>query len=427
MARTSSVGRTVAVFAALAVLVLALVGVAGFLVIRRVAVDRALEDARELTAFSAELVQSRTTNGILTGDAFATGQISTVVRDAVLHEPVVRVKLWNADGEILYSDATKAIGKRYESGADELAELSDGEVAAEVSDLSAPENVTEQGFGSLLEVYTKIETPNHTQLLFETYQLLSAVDEQRQQLMRDFAPVLVVALVALAALLLPLAWILARRLQRVGQEREQALERSLDASDRERRRIAGDLHDGPVQELAGLSMRLSAASEGTDDPAQREVLQESAAAVRGSVRTLRSAIVGVYPPNLEAAGLGPALADLTARLPREGLEVSLDIADPAGYGPVADQLLYRVCQEALRNVEKHAGASHVVVRVQRHGGAAVLEVIDDGRGVPDEASSDDGHFGLRIVEDLLRDAGGTLSLAPGADSGTVVHVEVPTT
>jgi signal transduction histidine kinase len=415
-------------FAALAVLILVLVAGAGFLVIRRVAVDRALEDAQELTRFSAELVESRTTNGILTGDAFAVGQIATIVREAVLHDPVVRVKLWNSDGEILYSDATRSIGKRYQSGADELHQLADGEVAAEVSDLSAPENATEQGFGSLLEVYTKIETPDGTPLLFETYQLVSAVDAQRQQLLRDFAPVLLVALLALAALLLPLAWILARRLQRLGREREQALQRSLDVSDRERRRIAGDLHDGPVQELAGLSMRLSAASEGTDDPAQRAVLQESAAAVRGSVRTLRSAIVGVYPPNLEAAGLGPALADLTARLPREGVEVSLDVVDPGGYGAVVDQLLYRVCQEALRNVEKHAGASQVTVRVQRRSGAAVLEVIDDGRGVPDEMHRDaDGHFGLRIVDDLVRDAGGTMSVEPGRGGGTVVRVEVPTT
>lgn len=415
-------------FVALAVLVLVLVGVAGFLVIRRVAVDRALENAQDRTTFAAELVQSRTTNGILSGDAFAIGQIANVVTTGVLREPVVRVKLWGPGGEILYSDAPKAIGKRYDSGAAELAELSEGEVVAEVSDLSAPENATEQGFGSLLEVYTTIETPNGTKLLFETYQRMSAVDEQRQQLLRDFAPVLLVALLALAALLLPLAWILARRLQRVAQEREQALQRSLDASDRERRRIAGDLHDGPVQELAGLSMRLSAASEGTSDAAQREVLRESAAAVRGSVRTLRSAIVGVYPPNLEAAGLEPALADLTARLPHEGLAVSLDVDDPAGSGLVTDQLLYRVCQEALRNVEKHAGASHVTVRVRRRAGTAVLEVIDDGRGVANGTRSEDGHLGLRIIDDLVRDAGGTLTVAPGeGGGGTVVRVEVPTT
>jgi len=172
-------------------------------------------------------------------------------------------------------------------------------------------------------------------------------------------------------------------------------------------------------------MRLSASAEGTADPAQQQVLRESATAVRGSVRTLRSAIVGVYPPNLEASGLGPALEDLTSRLRHEGLAVSLDVSDPAGYGSVVDQLLYRVCQEALRNVEKHAGASQVFVSVGRDDGSAVLTVTDDGRGIPAEAAGE-GHMGLQIVDDLVRDAGGTLVVAPGPSGGTVVRVEVPT-
>jgi two-component system, NarL family, sensor kinase len=140
---------------------------------------------------------------------------------------------------------------------------------------------------------------------------------------------------------------------------------------------------------------------------------------------LRSAIVGVYPPNLEATGLGPALEDLTSRLPHEGLELSLDVADPGGYGSVVDQLLYRVCQEALRNVEKHAGASHVSVRVGRSGSSAVLEVTDDGRGLPAD-TPEEGHLGLQIVDDLVRDAGGTLSASSPPGGGTVVRVEVPT-
>ena len=221
-------------------------------------------------------------------------------------------------------------------------------------------------------------------MLFETYQRYSSIDEQRQQLLRDFAPVLIVALIALAVLLIPLGWILARRLQRVGREREEALQRSLDMSDRERRRIAGDLHDGPVQELAGLSMRLSASAEHAADPAQQEVLRESATAVRGSVRTLRSAIVGVYPPNLEASGLGPALEDLTSRLRQEGLEVSLDVADPAAYGPVVDQLLYRVCQEASAQRREACRRVPRAIRCRsRRDRPAVLEVVDDGRGITD--------------------------------------------
>jgi len=423
--RSASVGRTVAILALLGVLVIVLVTGAGYFVIRRIAVDRAIEDARQLTLLSSRVVEQRVSNGILKGDAFATGQVATVINDAVLHDPIVHVKLWGPDGTILYSDEPKAIGKKYASGATELAELGKDETSAEVSDLTAPENTYEEGSGPLLEVYTPIETPGGDKLLFETYQRYSSIDEQRQQLLRSFLPVLVIALIALALLLIPLGWILARRLQRSAREREEALQRSLDVSDRERRRIAGDLHDGPVQELAGLSMRLSASAESTADPAQQQVLRESATAVRGSVRTLRSAIVGVYPPNLEASGLGPALEDLTSRLRHEGLAVSLDVSDPAGYGSVVDQLLYRVCQEALRNVEKHAGASQVFVSVGRDDGSAVLTVTDDGRGIPAEAAGE-GHMGLQIVDDLVRDAGGTLAVAPGPSGGTVVRVEVPT-
>ena len=423
--RSASVGRTVAILALLGVLVIVLVTGAGYFVIRRIAVDRAIEDARQLTLLSSRVVEQRVSNGILKGDAFATGEVAAVINTAVLHDPIVHVKLWGPDGTILYSDEPKAIGKKYASGAQELAELGKDETSAEISDLTAPENTYEEGSGPLLEVYTPIETPGGDKLLFETYQRYSSIDEQRQQLLRSFLPVLVIALIALALLLIPLGWILARRLQRSAREREEALQRSLDVSDRERRRIAGDLHDGPVQELAGLSMRLSASAESTADPAQQQVLRESATAVRGSVRTLRSAIVGVYPPNLEASGLGPALEDLTSRLRHEGLSVSLDVSDPAGYGSVVDQLLYRVCQEALRNVEKHAGASHVVVSVGRDDGSAVLTVTDDGRGIPAEAAGE-GHMGLQIVDDLVRDAGGTLVVAPGPSGGTVVRVEVPT-
>ena len=423
--RPTSVGRTVAVVVLLGVLVVALVAGAGYFVIRRIAVDRAIEDARQLTLLSSRVVAQRVSDGILKGDAFATGQVASVIGTAVLHDPIVHVKLWGPDGTILYSDEPKAIGKKYASGAEELAGLAPEQVSAEISDLSAPENQYDESSGPLLEVYTPIETPGGTPLLFETYQRYSSITDQRQQLLRDFLPVLVIALIALALLLIPLGWILARRLQRSAREREEALQRSLDMSERERRRIAGDLHDGPVQELAGLSMRLSASAEGASDPAEQAVLRESATAVRGSVRTLRSAIVGVYPPNLEASGLGPALEDLTSRLPHEGLEVSLDVADPGGYGSVVDQLLYRVCQEALRNVEKHAGASHVSVRVGRSGSSAVLEVTDDGRGLPAD-TPEEGHLGLQIVDDLVRDAGGTLSASSPPSGGTVVRVEVPT-
>src|SRR5205085_11788702 len=102
-------------------------------------------------------------------------------------------------------------------------------------------------------------------------------------------------LLAFAVLLVPLVLGLARRLRRAGGEREELLQRAIDASGQERRRIARDIHDGPVQELAGLAMGLSARAERSDRPSEALALSETARAVRGSVRMLRSALFGIYP------------------------------------------------------------------------------------------------------------------------------------
>lgn len=183
-----------------------------------------------------------------------------------------------------------------------------------------------------------------------------------------------------------------------------------------------------MQDLTGLAMRLSAVAEGAEEPAARAALREAAAAARASIRTLRSAVVGVYPPNLQQAGLGPALSDLSTRLQQEGLTVSLDVDPPTGFSLEVDELLYRACQEGLRNVEAHAGASRVEVTVRRERDLAVLEIADDGRGVEPgdaERAREERHLGLQILEELVRDARGSLLLAQRDGGGTVMRMEVP--
>jgi two-component system, NarL family, sensor kinase len=423
--RPDSLVRPLLAFALLGLLVLVVVAISGIVVIRRLATEQALNEARQLTDVSARIVERRVTDGLVTGDALARGSVARVVGDAVLHDPVVRVKIWSRDGTIVYSDDSRLIGDTYPLGTEDLEVLDHGGVAAEVSDLSRPENRFERAYGELLEVYTPIRTPDGTPLLFETYQLASSIAERRRQLATTFAPVLVITLFALALLEIPLAWALARRVRATQHERERLMQRAIEASDRERRRIAGDLHDGPVQELAGLSMQLSAAAERVTDPEDGVVLRNSASAVRGSVRTLRAAVVGVYPPNLRHSGLPAALSDLLARLRTEGVDTELDAPD-AAFAPETEALLYRAAQEALRNVEAHAEARHVRVSVHRERDRAVLEVADDGRGIaPQDAdrARAGGHMGLTILGDLVRDGDGTLTVRPGESGGTVVRVE----
>jgi two-component system, NarL family, sensor kinase len=420
--------RTLFGFVGLGVLVLVLVGFMGVVVLRRVAIDRSIESARQLTALSARIVQPRVDNGLITGDAEASVKVASIVSEAVLHPPIVAVKIWAPDGTIVYSNELKVIGRRFTSAADVLTQLAPNEVLTRLSDPSAPENQDVPTDSKLLVSYAALHMPDGTPLLLETYQHFSSVADSQRRLLGDFAPVLVVTLVAFAVLIVPLVWGLARRVQRAGREREELLQRVIDASGQERRRIAGDIHAGPVHELAGLAMRLSAQAKRAADPSQREALADTAGAVRGSIRTLRSAIFGIYPPDLEAVGLGPAFSDLTARLPAEGIDVAMEVTDPAGYGPRADELLYRACQEALRNILAHARARHVAVRVHRDGDRAILEVRDDGRGLDEgslERARDDRHFGLQILRDVIRDSDGDLSLAPADGGGTVLRAEVP--
>jgi signal transduction histidine kinase len=427
--RSDSLARPLAVFGLLALVALGLVAGTGVAVVRDVATDQALFEARQLTDVSARLVERRLTDdGLLTGDAAESAAVARIVFDAVLVEPIVRVKIWTRDGRIVYSDESRLIGSEYELDEEDLEVLDRGGVVSEVSDLSGPENRFERSFGELLEVYTRVETPDGTPLLFETYQLASSVAERRRELASTFVPVLVVTLIALALLMVPIAWMLARRVRTAQRERERLMQRAIESSDRERRRIAGDLHDGPVQELAGLSMRLSASAERVDDEASAGVLRDSASAVRGSVRTLRSAVVGVYPPNLQQVGLAASLTDLVARLGAHGVDATVEIDPDATFGQEADALLYRAAQEAVRNVEEHAGANAVGIRARAEGPIAVLEVEDDGRGIEPERveqARGEGHVGLSILEDLVADAGGRLLVRPGETGGTVVRVQVP--
>ena len=175
-------------------------------------------------------------------------------------------------------------------------------------------------------------------------------------------------------------------------------------------------------------MRLSAAAEGVPGSSS-DVLRDAAAGVRASVRTLRSAIVGVYPPNLRMVGLTAALSDLVAGTELRGLRTSLEVdPDVEGLDEDVDALIFRGAQEALRNAEVHAQASRVGVTVHRNADRVVLTVADDGEGIAEDRIADareEGHVGLTILTDLARTAGGDLRVARGEGRGTVVTMEVP--
>jgi signal transduction histidine kinase len=410
------------------------VAVAGAFASRRVAEREAVTDAAHTTDLIAQqVVQPAIRNGLVSGNPAALAAIDRVVRRQVLKSSVVRVKLWTAAGRIVYSDESALIGQTFPLGSQDRAALARPTVHAEVSDLQRPENKYERGFGKLLEVYRPVWTPSGQPLLFETYSPYSQVTQRTGQLWRGFAGITISSLLILVALLLPILWRLLNRVSRAQSQREVLLRRAVDASAEERQRIAGTLHDGPVQELAATSFTVAGAAEraaGSGQPELAQMLTTAAGAVRASIRGLRSLLVDIYPPSLTTAGLVPALTDLTEVLAARSIATHLDLDQDAAerLSPDQQQLVFRIARECLRNAARHAGARSVGVRLFRQGHATVLEINDDGAGfdpAPVLTNPEDGHFGLKILTDVAASGGADLLLATAPGAGCRWRLEVP--
>jgi two-component system NarL family sensor kinase len=409
-----SPARSVVQFALAALAAVILLGVLAAAVLRHQTRDEAISEAKTLTRLAGRgIAEPSLTRGIYTGDPVALRRVWHALRGRVLTEPVVRVKIWTAQGQILWSDESRLVGKRFPLGEEELKAMREGRTNAEVSDLSRPENRFERNFEKLLEVYLPIRGPGGRPLLFESYSRFSSITETGRRQAESLVPPLVGAL-----FLLSLAWRLARRLQQRQLEREMLLERVIDAQDTERRRIAGALHDDVVQDLAGLGFSLSAAAAKSDSPE----LHEAAAQTRNTMRKLRSALVDIYPPSLQRAGLQAAIDDLAGSMQAA---VEVHVPPSTGLSPDRDALLFRTVQEGLRNVAKHADAAHVTVRIEVRDGIAAAEVADDGRGFTTNGGAARGHIGLELLTDLAEEAGGRLNVESQPGAGTKVRLEVP--
>lgn len=421
-----SVSEAVARFVVVGLVAVILVGVGVSLILRKAGTSEAIKNAREQTQLAGKgIIEPMLTAGVTAQDPAALAQLDRIVRERVLGGSVVRVKVWRRDGTIVYSDEPRLIGSRYTLSPQDLGEFEGGKAEAEVSDLSRPENRFEREHGKLLEVYLPLHARDGSTVLYEQYLEFGSIAASARRIWLLFLPAWLVGLGILALIQIPLAVSLARRVRHGQIERETLLTRAIESSDLERRRIAADLHDGVVQDLAGLSYELAAAAERSDGD-DASAFRKAAREARRSVRSLRSLLPQIYPPSLSQSGLEAALSDVLASATARGLEAQLDVEDEARLGPEVQALLFRTAQEAIRNVVKHAGASTVAVSVSAPDETATLIVADDGQGfTPGRAA--EGHLGLALVADLVEKAGGTLTVESAPDTGTRLRVEVPRT
>jgi signal transduction histidine kinase len=429
--RPVSVPKAVATFLLAGLVALTAVGVVLSFAERRSATAEAIRDARTLTNVQAIDV----VGPVLRDDALVPGPayqaLDKVVRERVLGSHIVRVKIWDATGRIVYSDDSALVGLRFTLGPAEQLALRTGRVTAEVSNLSGAENRDEKQFGKLLQVYLGVQTSGGTKLLFETYQPYQVIADSSRRMLLTTLPVLLVGLALLYLVQAPLAYRMARRLQRSQDEREALLLASLAASDRERVTIAADLHDGVVQGLAGASYSLTAGADRARliDPAGADMMAATATDLRRWVRELRSLVVTITPPALHAQGLSASLADLAATLEVRGIAVTLAVAGTDGLDETTEALVYRAAQEAVRNVVRHADASTVSLSITRdEPDELVLRVRDDGRGfAADSSARRRGSVGLELLSAVVASQRGILTVDTTPGLGTELVLRLPVT
>ena len=426
--------RVIVQVAAAAAAVIVVVALLGSVAASRLAERQSVNDAAQRVELFAAILEPVLQDSLVTGDRAAIAAVDRVVRDQLLGRFITRVKIWSADGRVVYSDEPRLIGERFPLNAAQLDAMANPQTQAEVSVLDQSENKYERGLDKLLEVYRPVWTePSGTTLLLETYSPYTEVGERSTQLWHGFAGLMVSSLLLLVVLLMPVLWRLLDRVRRGQAHREALLQRAVDASQAERQRIAGTLHDGVVQELAATSFALA----GCIERAEREgatvlagQLREASTLVRTSIGGLRSLLVDIYPPSLASAGLVATLEDRVGPLRSRDVTVRLDL--PAAGAPIAaetERLIYRIAHECLTNVAKHSAATQVMVRLQRRHGDLVLDVVDDGVGFDPEAvlrTPTTGHFGLRVLRDLAQQAGATLAVSSTPGQGTWWQLRVGT-
>lgn len=214
-------------------------------------------------------------------------------------------------------------------------------------------------------------------------------------------------------------------LVRLRDERRERSRAALLAQEQERRRIAQALHDEAGQTLTAVALEIERMA-GIAPAAERERLEELARELHGTLDEIRRISRELRPEALDDLGLVNALIALSSRLSRQGtIQVERKLSGELPPLPEEVELaVYRVAQEALTNVLRHAGASRCLVELSAADGVLRLRVADDGTGLP--AALPAGTIGLEGMRERALLTGGRLGLGPGLDGrGAAVTLEIP--
>ncbi|GAA3183857.1 hypothetical protein GCM10010531_42630 [Blastococcus jejuensis] len=213
---------------------------------------------------------------------------------------------------------------------------------------------------------------------------------------------------------------------RLTADLQRSRERLVTAREEERRRLRRDLHDGLGAQLAGLTVQTGVLRTliGRDPAAAEELAGELRGELRTAIADIRRLVHGLRPPALDELGLVGALQRLAERCGTDGgLRVEVDVPGPLPALPAAVEVAaYRIVQEALTNVVRHASARHSCVRLTVEATWLVVEVTDDGVGL---AATAPAGVGLSSMRERAAEMGGSCEVTTVADGGTRVLARLP--
>ena len=242
--------------------------------------------------------------------------------------------------------------------------------------------------------------------------------------------------------------------QRLAAERSVEIERlryGMEARERERTRWAREIHDESIQGMGALRLQLANARDARDQEAMSQTVEEVLEGLGREIDGLRHLITELRPAALDDLGLEAALQALARRAQAiDGLDVKIEIdlgaepgssaGEPAGalagegnqrLDAELESTIYRVVQEALTNVSRHAEATRAVVSISERAGVVHASVTDDGKGLPDagrlgpRGDGLEGGFGMSGMRERAELVGGELELSPAPGRGTVMRLSVP--
>jgi len=430
LTRGSVVRVSLARFVLLSALALLVLGVGIRTAGRHIAEQQALEEATaraKAVGKSKSIGSALVDPGLRTGDPDSMQRVRKALRPRLDDGIFAHVVIFDADGQVLWSDVHTRIGKHVTIDPELREALHTGEVLRRTPDDEdrRPDPLGDKD--NLLEVLVPLPATQGGAVVFEAYIDSDRIADERNIIAKKTVPIALIGLLLFQLAILPLAWSLARRIDRARRDQADLVTRSLRAWHEERRRLAQDLHDGVVQDLSAVSYSLPTVTAALPDTpegsAARHTVDRMTGMLQQDLHALRTMVLDLMPTDLHEIGLATALATLADRYIDGSLDITVEVEEGLDLDEDVTGVVYRVVREGLRNVQKHARAGHARVMVSQDADTVVVLLTDDGRGL--EPHEGDEGFGLRLLKAMVDDLGGALDLFSAPGGGTAMRVRVP--